>query len=202
MPVIAITGGIGSGKSLTLSYFEQAACSVISMDDISRQLTEQGEAAYTDIVDAFGDAILNADKSLDRSALAQSVFGNSHKRQILEQILHPEIERRVRGIIAEIQQKNDSNNIILVEIPLLDERHQFDFIEHVLVVESSPALQLERVIARDSSRSSKDIQDIIGSQISDQQRRILADDILYNTGTMEQLKSKVLKLVRQYQLLP
>ncbi len=202
MPVIAITGGIGSGKSLALSYFKEAGGYVSSMDIIARQITEPGKAAYIDIVKAFGPSILNSDKSISRRTLAQIVFDNAQQRQLLEKILHPSIELRLRQWIAAYPQNNDLHTPILIEIPLLHKRGQFDFIDRILVIESNPTLQLERVLMRDSSRSSKDIQNIIGLQIDDTQRRKLADDILYNTGTREQFKIDVINLYHQYQSLP
>ncbi|VAW72313.1 Dephospho-CoA kinase [hydrothermal vent metagenome] len=202
MPVIAITGGIGSGKSLALSYLEEAGCPVISMDVIARQITEPGKSAYLEIVEAFGPQVLNPDKSLNRSKLAQRVFDNTQQRQLLETIVHPKIEHTLRQWLATYQQDNNLRTPIFIEIPLLHQRGQFDFIDRILVIESSPKLQLTRVLARDESRSSTDIQNIIGSQISDLERRKIADDILYNSGTQEQFKIDLITLYDQYQSLP
>lgn len=202
MPVIAITGGIGSGKSLVLSLFEQAGCQVISMDAISRKLTEPGNAAYKPIIEAFGKQVINTDKTINRKVLAQSIFKNAEKRKILEELLHPKIEYEVRMILNKLRHSRETNNIIMIEIPLLRERKQFDFIDRILVVESNPALQLTRAIARDKSRSSEDIKNIIDSQMSDSERRNLSDDILYNQEDTEKLKKQVHKLYKEYQLLP
>lgn len=202
MPVIAITGGIGSGKSLVLSLFEQAGCQVISMDVISRQLSEPGNMAYTPIVEAFGKKILNPDQTINRQALAKIIFNDANKRIVLEKLLHPKIVRTVQQIITATRQNPDNSNIILIEIPLLQDRRQFEFIDRILVVESSPELQLARTMARDSSRSAEDIENIISTQMSDLARRNLADDILYNLDDTEKLAQQVHKLYEEYQLLP
>jgi len=202
MPVIAITGGIGSGKSLVLSLFEQAGCQVINMDVISRQLAEPGNLAYTPIIDAFGEQIVNPDQTINRKTLAQIIFNDVSKREILEKLLHPKISHEVRQIITKIRQNPENSNIILIEIPLLQDRKQFEFIDRVLVIESSPELQLTRTIARDSSRSREDIENIIKTQMSDLKRRKLADDILYNNKSTKKLAHQVHKLYEEYQLLP
>lgn len=198
MLVVALTGGIGSGKSLVLNLFEQAGCHVISMDAVSKLLSEPGHAAFEPIIETFGDQILTPDKHINRKVLAQQVFSDSHKKQQLEAILHPLITQEVRRQLRQISQKADKNVIVIIEIPLLTERNQFDFIDRVLVVESDPSLQLARVITRDKDRTKKDIQQIIDSQINDQQRRKLADDILYNKQDVAQLTKKVKSLYKQY----
>ncbi len=201
MPVIAITGGIGSGKSLVLSLFEKAGCHVISMDAISRQLTEPGKIAYTSIIKAFGKQIISPDQTINRHSLAQVVFKDITKKMLLEEILHPKIEQKVRDIITKIKQNPQNSNIIVIEIPLLRSRQQFDFLDRILVVESNPELQLTRTLARDPSRSLNDIKNIISTQMRDLERRTLADDILHNTNNTQNLTKQVQKLYEEYQLL-
>ena len=200
MQVIAITGGIGAGKSLVLKLFEKAGCHTISMDDLSRELTRPGEAGFTKIVDTFGREILAPDNTINRPVLVQLVFNNPDKKYKLEQILHPLIEQAVRDKLDRLAKHDNPDNIIaVVEIPLLVKRNQFDFIDRVLVVASTPELQLKRVQARDPERSTDDIMKIINSQISDEERAALADDILYNTGDLDSLETEVMTLHEQYQ---
>ncbi len=192
MQVIGLTGGIGSGKSTVASIFKQAGIEVIDMDQVARRLSQPGQEAYQKIIDQFGLALLNKDKTINRKLLASVVFSNSENLDKLENILHPYIRATVTQQLANLDSK-----LCIVEIPLLNKRDQFNFIDIVLVVDTKPENQYKRIQNRDSLNKSQ-INAIMNAQLDRESRLKLADEIITNNDSIEVLEKNVAALIAKY----
>ncbi|MFI0414909.1 MAG: dephospho-CoA kinase [Candidatus Thiodiazotropha sp.] len=192
MLVIALTGGIGSGKSAVASHLESLNVPVIDADRLAHQLVKPGSPALLEIQAAFGDDLLDANGALDRSALRKIVFDNPQQRKRLEGILHPRIREAMKSWLA-----NQSAPYAVLVIPLLFETGQMSLADRVLVVDCDESLQIERVLARDEI-SREQIRQIIASQVDRQTRLQGADDVIENNGSLEALIEATEGLHRNY----
>ncbi len=190
--VIGLTGGIASGKTAVSRCFEQLGVPVIDADVVAREVVSPGEPALDAIVKTFGSDVLDSAGRLDRTRVRDLVFGDPERRRALEQLLHPEIRRRMREKLEQL----DHDYAVLV-IPLLLEAGQTDLVDRVLVVDTPEALQIARAVERDGSTENK-IRDIIAAQISRKERLSRADDVIENRGSMEDLLERVGKLDQFY----
>lgn len=189
---IALTGGIGSGKSTVAELFAAHGAAVVDADVLARELTEPGQPALGEIVACFGPKMLKADGHLDRDALRRVVFADATARQHLEAILHPRIRTEMLARVAEVQ----APYAILV-IPLLFETGQQEIADRVLVVDLPEPLQIARVRAR-SGLAPSEIRRIIAAQVDPRVRRAGADDLIDNGGDAAALPPQVAHLDRRY----
>lgn len=195
--VIGLTGGIGSGKSMATDYLQQRGITIVDADLAARVIVEPGEPALQDIVQAFGAGILNADGTLNRAALRQIVFADPAERKRLESITHPRIAQEILRQLA----VSTSPYVVLVS-PLLFESGQHRFAQRTLLIDAPEAQQKQRASARDSV-SEEQIAAIMQAQMSREERRKRADDVLLNDGepghlhaALEQLHQRYLELAR------
>lgn len=185
---VALTGGIGSGKSTVASIFKKLGVCVVDTDEISHELTSTGGKAISRIADVFGSEYVEGGK-LDRAKMRELVFSDAASRKKLESILHPMIRHEVEKVIAAC-----NFPYCLIVVPLLFEtRHYHDLADRILVVDCSEHLQVERAMAR-SSLTSDAVHAIMKSQVDRSVRLSGADDILLNEGDLEELESDVLLL--------
>ena len=189
---IALTGGIGSGKTTVSDYFRKLGVPVIDADETSHEVTQAGEPAVQKISDAFGDSVLDCDGNLDRTALRNIVFGDPESRKLLESILHPEIRRRMNEAASRAQ-----SPYCLFSIPLLIETDQHTSYDRILVVEASEDRRRSWIQAR-SDLTQNEITAILSAQVSDQQRRHAADDLLINDGGIDDLHARIERLHQTY----
>ena len=189
---IALTGGIGSGKTTVTDYFRKLGVPVIDADETSHEVTQAGEPAVQKISDAFGDSVLDCDGNLDRTALRNIVFGDPESRKLLESILHPEIRRRMNETASRTQ-----SPYCLFSIPLLIETDQHTSYDRILVVEASEDRRRSWIQAR-SGLTQNEITAILSAQVSDQQRRHAADDLLINDGGIDDLHARIERLHQTY----
>lgn len=201
MLVIALTGGIGSGKTTVSEIFKTKNIPVIDTDIIARQIVEKGKPAYNEIIKQFGEEILNKNKNIDRQFLRELIFSSTKKRLQLENILHPIIWNKVKSQLASI-----SSNVsvtppyCIVVVPLLLENSSktrpitFD---RVLVIDVPEEIQLERSTKRDNSSESI-TKNIMKNQVSRQIRINAADDIIINTKDLDFLKNQIEELHNKY----
>ena len=189
---IGLTGGIGSGKSTACEIFSELGVPLIDADMIARKVVKPGMPALQSIIDAFGANITTKDGCLNRKELRDRIFKNETARRKLEGILHPiiykEITRETKGI---------SSPYCIISIPLLLETGASNIIDRILVVDVSKELQLSRASVRDNT-SLKNIEKIIHSQMSRDDRLAAADDMLNNEGDIENLRSQIYDLHRFY----
>jgi dephospho-CoA kinase len=192
MFVVGITGGIGSGKTAVTNAFAALGIAVIDADLASRAVVEPGTPALAEIARHFGRTILQDDGKLDRAALRRIIFLDAAAKQWLEELLHPLIGAEIRREIAAA-----SGPYVIFVSPLLIESTQHTLCDRILVVDVPEQLQLSRTMARDNN-DREQVQRIIASQASRQQRLARADDVLENAGTLEQLQARVAELHLHY----
>jgi len=181
--LIALTGGIGSGKSRAAAILEEFGAHSISADTLAREVLERGEDGYNAVVAYFGDEILN-EGQIDRKKLAEIVFNDSKQLEVLESITHPLIRAK---FISETRALPEST-VVVYEIPLLAEsisrQKQLDF-DHILALQSNPEIRVTRLIER--GFSAKEAQLRIANQHSDEQRKEIATHLIKNEGSLEEL---------------
>lgn len=192
MLIVALTGGIGSGKTLVSDAFAQKGVPVIDTDHIARELVQPGQPALEALVEAFGRGVLNADGSLNRDLLRQRVFESDAERTKLEGILHPRIEQEVRDRLAELQAP-----YCIVVVPLLIEKGGYAFVDRILVVDTARETQVQRTVQRDNM-DPEAVERILDAQADRRQRLARADDVISNDGDKAHLRAQVDQLHHTY----
>ena len=190
--IIGLTGGIGSGKSAAANFFQNEGVTVIDADDLAREAIEINTPGYKSIVDYFGSRIIGANGLIDRASLRKEVFDDDEKKKVLESIIHP----LVRDLMTErITMAQSSYSIVMV--PLIFETNSMSNYNRILVIDCDPSLQLERATARD--KNSKDqIQKIIDTQCSREERLSIANDVIPNNDSLNDLKTRSLIMHKFY----
>lgn len=196
MPVIGLTGGIGSGKSTVADRLVARGATLVDTDTIAHALTAPGGDAIEPVRAAFGDGVIAADGSMDRSAMRAIAFSDRGARKRLEAILHPMIRARTQaGIEAAVRH---GAPYVIVAVPLLvesgDWRGRYD---RVLVVDCPPEVQVERVIAR-SALPREQVDAILAAQATRAQRLAVADDVIDNSGPPDALDAQLAALHAAY----
>ena len=190
--VVILTGGIASGKTAVSDRFARLGVPVIDTDVIAKELVQPGQEALNEIVSQFGEGILDESGYLDRGRMRERVFSEPAQKQRLEAILHPAIGQQVSERINAL----DADYCILV-VPLLVESGNYRWADRVLVVDVDEQTQVNRVMARDSS-TRKQAEAILKAQASRDQRLAVADDVILNQGSLEELDQAVLELHQRY----
>jgi dephospho-CoA kinase len=193
--LIALTGGIASGKSAVADLFAGHGVPVLDTDRIARDVVEPGTPAFAQILETFGRDVLDARGVLDRRRLRERVFADSNDRQRLEAITHPAI----REELARRATRAGGAYQIHV-IPLLVEGGRTSDYDRVLVVDCPAEDQLRRLMSRDRT-DAEQARQILAAQATREQRLEAADDVIVNTGTLEDLEQFVATLHRNYALL-
>ncbi|GLX85896.1 dephospho-CoA kinase [Thalassotalea loyana] len=184
--IVGLTGGIGSGKTTIANLFINKKIDVVDADEVARQVVEPGQPALAAIVEKFGNNILLADGSLNRTQLREKVFSDEHAKQWLNALLHPAI----RHEMLEQLSKTQSVYCLLVA-PLLLENGLEKYVDNVLVIDVDEATQVNRTTKRDGS-SEATIKSIISSQITREKRLAKADYIIRNQDcTVENIQQQV-----------
>lgn len=190
--IVGLTGGIGSGKSAAANFFQNEGITVIDADDLSREVIEQDTPGFKKIVDCFGSAIIDSDGSINRAFLRQEVFDDEKKKKLLESIIHP----LVRDLMIEkIAASQSPYSIIMV--PLIFETNSMNNYNRILVIDCDPIVQLERAMLRDKN-SKIQIQKIIDSQCSREERISIVNDIIPNNDSLENLKIRSIAMHKFY----
>lgn len=188
---VGLTGGIGSGKSTVSSIFSRLGVPVIDADQIARSLVEPGTDALSKLTAHFGEEILNQGQ-LDRRRLRELIFTDETARQWVEALLHPLVKREM---LSRADQQDSA--YVVLEIPLLFEAGYQNLLDRVLVIDTPPALQVDRVVSRDEVPQDQ-VESVIRAQISAKARLKQADDVIDNTGSLEQLREQVESLHWKY----
>ena len=189
---IALTGGIGSGKSTVAALFAQRGAPVIDADSIARELAAPGRPALQKMIEAFGQNIIQANGALDRKKLREIIFDDQTAKTRLEAILHPliyaEIDRRIDRV---------AYPYCLAVIPLLFETGRQARFDRVLLIDLPERLQLERALRRDRSAPAL-IKKMIASQITRADRLQYGADVIDNTGAIDALDGQAQSLHARY----
>jgi len=188
---IGLTGGIGSGKSTAARRFAELGALVIDSDVVAREVVEPGTEGLAAVVAEFGERVLDGDGRLDRPALAEVVFGDEAARERLNAILHP----RIRARVAERVAAAPPGTVVVQDVPLLVETGQAGLFDLVVVVEAPEELRVAR-LGRDRGMPPEQVRTRMAAQAGDEQRRAVADAVLVNDGTPDDLRAKVDQLWR------
>lgn len=189
---VGLTGGIGSGKSTVADLFAKHGVTIIDADIIARKLTEKHSACYQKIAAHFGNKILAEDGEINRQLLREIIFNNSEQRHWLEQLLHPLIRKQ---LLVAMQQAGEAYCITVV--PLLIENDFCAEFDRILVVDTDPEQQQQRVMSRDGSDKTV-VQQIMQRQVTRKKRLSLADDVIDNNGSLYELSIQVEQLHQKY----
>ena len=183
--IVALTGGLASGKSSAARRFAELGVPVIDADDVTRRLVEPGMPALADIVNVFGTGVLDTHGRLDRARMRERIFGNDAERRRLESILHPRVREAMQAFAA----ASDAPYVLFV-IPLLVETGRAATMDRVVVVDAPRALRASRAAARDGS-APETIAAMIDSQATRADRLAVADAVIDNTGDPAALRARV-----------
>lgn len=192
MLIVALTGGIGSGKSTVGELFQQLGAVVVDSDQLAREVVERGSSGFEQVVTLFGDEILK-NGEINRSLLAEIIFKDPAKRKDLEQITHPLIRKAFADIVA----KSGDQAIVINQIPLLVEsKYEYNF-DHVITVSTSEDKRIVRLLAKGYTQ--EQIHNRMKSQVSDAAREKIADSIIQNNESEKELLPQVEKIWEQLQ---
>jgi len=187
--LVGLTGGMGSGKTLSASFFKDLGAFILDADLICRKLVEPGQAAWKEIEAVFGKEIFTGSGNLDRRKLADIIFGNPEKKQTLEDILHPKVFEFERVEYDAIR-KEHPNALVIVDAALLIESGNYKKMDKVVVVNSDEKNRINRILAR-SKLSRDEIADRIKNQMPSDEKIRYADFVLENSLDKDNLLSKV-----------
>ena len=185
MFTVGVTGGIGSGKSSAADRFRQLGVPVIDADVVARQIVEPGMPALQEIINTFGESVASDRGELDRAALRKIIFSDSSRKSQLEAILHPRIYDEILRLLSEL-----STPYAIVVIPLLAESKREYPLDRILVIDVPSDVQISRVTTRDG-QSTEEVERIISSQASRYSRLAIADDVIENIGSKDDLYERV-----------
>jgi dephospho-CoA kinase len=180
MLIVALTGGIGAGKSLAAQYFSDLGARVVDADQLARVAIERGSDGFDEVILRFGEEIMR-DGDIDRKALAEIIFSDPQAKQDLEEIIHPLVRELFLEVVADLK----SEEILIYEIPLLAESGSAKNFDLVITVEADLELRKERLRKRGMFIS--EIERRIALQASREEREALADFVITNDGDEDQL---------------
>ena len=195
MQLIAVTGGIASGKSVVAAHLAELGAVVVDADRIAREVVEPGTPALSAIAEHFGPTVISADGSLNRPALGAIIFADAAERAVLNAITHPAVGARSRELFAAAGEANP-DAVVFYDVPLLAESatgsapartSEFD---RIVVVHASPQTRVDRLV-RLRGLTEQEATARVTSQASDDQRLAVADDVITSDGTLEETLAQV-----------
>ncbi|WP_312471109.1 dephospho-CoA kinase [Neobacillus sp.] len=193
--VIGLTGGIASGKSTVSNMLKEMDISIIDADVESRLAVEKGEPAYLKIIAEFGKEILLEDEEIDRQKLGSIIFHHSEKRKLLNDIVHPEVRRRMNKQI-EVAKLN-KEKVIVLDIPLLFESKLTNMVDKTILVYVDNETQLQRLIER-NNLTTVDAEARIRSQMPLSEKVKLADEVIDNNGSVMDTKKQLIDILNRW----
>ena len=190
MLLVGLTGGIGSGKSTVAELLAERGAVVIDADDLARRAVAPGTEGFDRVVETFGRDILGPDGDIDRSRLAETVFGDPTRLRALESIVHPEVAR----LYAEaLEPFRETDRVVVYSVPLLAERGLAEGFDVVVLIVADIDRRIERLM-RDRGMTSEQVRARTATQLSDEERARVADVLLDNDGELGRLTPQVDRL--------
>jgi dephospho-CoA kinase len=183
--LVGLTGGIGAGKSVVAARLAELGAVVIDSDRLAREVVAPGTEGLAEVVAVFGEDVVT-DGALDRAALAQRVFADPPARERLEKIIHP----RVRARTAELVNAAPRDAVVVNDVPLLVEAGLADTFDLVIVVLAGEPVRIGRLTGG-RGMTEAEARSRIAAQATDEQRRAVADVVLVNDGTLDELRDAV-----------
>jgi len=186
--LIGLTGGIASGKSTVAAILRRLGAAVVNADDLSREVVEPGHPAWNEIVEQFGAAVLQPDRTIDRQKLRKIIFNDPEARRKLEAIIHPRVRALAEDRIRE--HASAGYEIVVYEVPLLFEGNLHHWLRPVVLVASKITTQKKRLQDRDHL-TDEEARKHIDSQMSLDEKRRLADYVIENDDSLANLERRV-----------
>jgi len=196
MRTVGLTGGIASGKSAVSRLLAEKGFSVIDADQVARDIVRPGSNCYRAIIERFGTDILEKNESINRKKLGSIVFADTRARKDLEAITHPVIRTRIWKLIHDLE--TAGVEMVFVEAALLVETGMYKDYDVLVVVGAAPEVQIQRIMRRDGL-SPEEAQRRIASQLSVEKKCELADYVIANDGSLDELEAHVMALIHYLQ---
>jgi dephospho-CoA kinase len=190
MFLVGLTGGIASGKSTISSLLAAKGAFIIDADRIGHQVIAKGREGWKKLVEAFGGSILDEDGEVDRSKLAALVFGDKEKVAQLNAITHPLIIAEIFNRLRKCQEEGGEEAVAVLDAPLLIEAGGKDLVDLLVVVSAPEELQVERLM-KDRRMTPEEAKKRISAQAPLEEKERLADYVIDNCGSLEDLREKV-----------
>ena len=197
MLVVGLTGGIASGKSVVSKTLKELGLPIIDADLIAREIVRPNEVSYKNIVDHFGKGILNPDQTINRRKMAKIVFGNSKERERLNSILHPRIVEKIKRRIEDFKERGEK--IVILDAALLVEAGELSLADKLIVVSTSPKIQIKRLVQRDHL-TEREAKERIFTQMPLSEKVKLADYVIDNSGSVKKTVKRTKEIYRKLQL--
>ena len=194
--IIGLTGGIACGKTTASDFFGDRGIEIVDADLVAREVVEPGEPGLLGVVEVFGQSILTADGTLNRQKMRDLVFADDDKRNQLEAILHPLIRKRLYELLGLC-----TGHYVIFSVPLLVESGLFKLADQVLVIDVEPQVQIDRLLSRDGV-SLTQAKAMIAAQLPRESRNAVADDIIDNSGSLQQFIDQLQTQHQCYLALP
>lgn len=194
--IIGLTGGIASGKSTVSALLKEHGIPIVDADLIAREVVEPGKSVYQQIVEYFGEGILLADRQIDRKKLGEIVFSEESKRQALNAIVHPEVRKEMSRQAQDALKRG--NKLVVMDIPLLFESKLEHMVDKIVLVYVPADIQLTRLMERDEIDEQQAMKRI-RAQLPIETKKAVADYIIDNSGTREQTREQVERLLATLQ---
>ena len=186
--IVGLTGGIGSGKSVAGDFFIELGIDVIDADHVSKNILDDNESAKKLFLEQFGEKFIDKNNKVDRALLRDEIFKNENKKEALESIIHPLVREEIFNFI-----ENSNSVYKIIMVPLIYETNSQDFYDKIVVVDCKEENQIIRASKRDN-KTKNDIINIMKNQASSDDRMSIADEVIKNDSSLDDLKKQVIKV--------
>ena len=186
--IVGLTGGIGSGKSVAGDFFIELGIDVIDADHVSKNILDDNESAKKLFLEHFGEKFIDKNNNVDRALLRDEIFKNEDKKEALESIIHPLVREEIFNFI-----ENSNSVYKIIMVPLIYETNSQDFYDKIVVVDCKEENQIIRASKRDN-KTKNDIINIMKNQASSDERMSIADEVIKNDSSLDDLKKQVIKV--------
>ena len=186
--IVGLTGGIGSGKSVAGDFFIELGIDVIDADHVSKNILDDNESAKKLFLEHFGEKFIDKNNNVDRALLRDEIFKNEDKKEALESIIHPLVREEIFNFI-----ENSNSVYKIIMVPLIYETNSQDFYDKIVVVDCKEENQIITASKRDN-KTKNDIINIMKNQASSDERMSIADEVIKNDSSLDDLKKQVIKV--------
>ena len=190
--IVGLTGGIGSGKSVAGDFFIELGIDVIDADHVSKNILDDNESAKKLFLEHFGEKFIDKNNNVDRALLRDEIFKNEDKKEALESIIHPLVREEIFNFI-----ENSNSVYKIIMVPLIYETNSQDFYDKIVVVDCKEENQIIRASKRDN-KTKNDIINIMKNQASGDERMSIADEVIKNDSSLDDLKKQVIKVHQKF----